>query len=453
MNLHHLLQQRAAAHRPIRIALIGAGKFGSMFLAQARLTPGFHVAIVADLNVAKARESLKTTGWAAEQFAARDLGQALKTGATWVTDDSAAIFAAPEIEVVIDATGHPPAGIRHARAARRSGKHMVMVNVEADALAGPLLAAEAAEAGTVYSLAYGDQPALIAEMVDWARACGFPVIAAGKGTKYLPSYHDLTPDDVWNHYGLTAEEAAAGGMNAQMFNSFMDGTKSAIEMAAVANACDLAPAPGGLVFPPVGCDELAEVLKPKADGGVLERKGQVEVISSLQRDGSPVERDLRWGVYVVFEAPSDYAKRCFKEYGLATDASGRYAAMYKPYHLIGLELGISVAHAALNGQPTGTARGWRGDVVATAKRDLKAGETLDGEGGYTVWGKLSPASDSLAAGALPLGLAQGVTLTRAVAKGQSLAWDDVAVDAANDTVTARREMERRFAAVVEQAAE
>ncbi|HEY9547888.1 MAG TPA: flagellar biosynthesis protein FlgA, partial [Kiloniellaceae bacterium] len=363
MNLHHLLQGRAAAGRPVRIALIGAGKFGSMFLAQARLTPGFHVTIVADLNVAKAREALATTGWPAEQVAAADLAAALKSGTTWVTDDSAAIFAAAEIEVVIDATGHPPAGIRHARLARQSGKHMVMVNVEADALAGPLLAAEAAEAGVVYSLAYGDQPALIAEMVDWARACGFPIVAAGKGTKYLPSYHDLTPDDVWKHYGITAEEAAAGGMNAQMFNSFMDGTKSAIEMAAVANACDLSPAPGGLAFPPVGCDNLAEALRPAAEGGVLHCKGQVEVVSSLQRDGSPVARDLRWGVYVVFEAPSDYAKRCFKEYGLATDASGRYAAMYKPYHLIGLELGISVAQAALHRQPTGTARGWRGDVV------------------------------------------------------------------------------------------
>lgn len=453
MNLHHLLQGRAAAGRPVRIALIGAGKFGSMFLAQARLTPGFHVAIVADLNVAKAREALAATGWPADQVAAADLGAALKTGAIWVTDDSAAIFAAAEIEVVIDATGHPPAGIRHARLARQSGKHMVMVNVEADALAGPLLAAEAAEAGVVYSLAYGDQPALIAEMVDWARACGFPIVAAGKGTKYLPSYHDLTPDDVWKHYGITAEEAAAGGMNAQMFNSFMDGTKSAIEMAAVANACDLSPAPGGLAFPPVGCDNLAEALRPAAEGGVLHCKGQVEVVSSLQRDGSPVARDLRWGVYVVFEAPSDYAKRCFKEYGLATDASGRYAAMYKPYHLIGLELGISVAQAALHRQPTGTARGWRGDVVATAKRDLKAGETLDGEGGYTVWGKLCPAAASLAAGFLPLGLAQGVKLARPVAKGASLVWSDVVVDANDATVRCRREMERRFAGLTEQAAE
>ncbi len=453
MNLHHLLQARAADKRPIRIALIGAGKFGSMFLAQARLTPGFHVAIIADLDVQKARQSLRSTGWSDEQFQAGDLDAALRDGSTWVTEDAGAIFAAPQIDVVIDATGHPPAGIRHARLARQNGKHMVMVNVEADALAGPLLAAEAAEAGLVYSMAYGDQPALIAEMVDWARACGFPVVAAGKGTKYLPSYHDLTPDDVWQHYGITPEDAAKGGMNPQMFNSFMDGTKSAIEMAAVANACGLSPAPGGLVFPPVGCDDLAEALRPKTDGGLLDLKGQVEVISSLQRDGSPVERDLRWGVYVVFEAPSDYARRCFAEYGLATDSSGRYAAMYKPYHLIGLELGISVAHAALHGQPTGAARDWRGDVVATAKRDLKPGETLDGEGGYTVWGKLAPAAESLRAGCLPLGLAQGVTLARPVAKGQSLTWEDVIIDAEDATLRCRREMEQRFAGLLEAAAE
>ena len=294
---------------------------------------------------------------------------------------------------------------------------------------------------------------LIAEMVDWARSCGFPVIAAGKGTKYLPSYHELTPDDVWDHYGITAEEAAKGGMNAQMFNSFMDGTKSAIEMAAVANACGLTPARDGLEFPPVSCDELAEVLKPRGEGGVLAHKGQVEVISSLERDGRAIERDLRWGVYVVFEAPTDYARRCFREYGLATDSSGRYAAMYKPYHLIGLELGISVAHAALHGQATGTARDWRGDVVATAKRDLKAGETLDGEGGYTVWGRLCPAADSLSGGYLPLGLAQGVKLARPVAKGKRLTWKDVEIVANDATVACRREMEQRFAAGLGAAAE
>src|SRR4029077_1936637 len=265
-------------------------------------------------------------------------------------------------------------------------KHIVMVNVEADVLAGPLLAEEARAKGTVYSLAYGDQPALTCEIVDWARACGFEVVAAGKGTKYLPAYHAVTPDDVWQHYGLTSDEARSGGMNPQMFNSFLDGTKSAIEMAAIANASGLAVPEDGLGFPPCGVDDLPEVLRPKSAGGVLAQEGMVEVVSCLERDGRPGFRDLRWGVYVVLRAPTAYARGCFAQYGLKTDASGWYAAMYKPYHLIGLELGISVLSAALRGEPTGQPQGWLGDVVAVAKRSLRAGEILDGEGGYTVWG-------------------------------------------------------------------
>lgn len=444
MNLYRLLQERAAAGRPVRAGLIGAGKFGAMFLAQARLTPGLHVMAVADLDPARARQTLLTTGWQEERFAA-NLAQALESETTHITDDATALIAADGLEVVIDATGDPPAGIRHARLCCQEGKHVVMVNVEADALAGPLLAQEAAQAGLVYSLAYGDQPALICEMVDWARACGLPVVAAGKGTKYLPVYHGSTPDTVWGHYGLTPEQAAAGGMNPQMFNSFLDGTKSAIEMAAVANATGLTPAPDGLAFPPCGVDDLATVLRPEAAGGQLHHKGQVEVISSLARDGTPVFRDLRWGVYVVFEAPSDYTARCFSEYGLVTDVSGRYSATYKPFHLIGLELGISVLSAALRGEATGAATGFRGDAVATAKRDMAADERLDGEGGYTVWGKLLPAADSLATQALPIGLAKDVTLTRPVAAGALVTWRDVAIDDGDEAICARRAMERQFA--------
>ena len=444
MNLAAKLRARAEAGRPVRIGLIGAGKFGSMFLAQAPRTPGFHVAAIADLSPRRACEALERVGWLREQYQAASIADAVKRGATFVTDDAAAMIAASGIEVVIDATGHPPSGIRHALLCCAEGKHIVMVNVEADVLAGPLLARRAAAAGIVYSMAYGDQPALIAELVDWARAAGFDVVAAGKGTKYLPAYHASTPDTVWGHYGLTAEAAELGGMNPQMFNSFLDGTKSAIEMAAVANATGLVPAPEGLGFPACGVDDLPRLLKPKSDGGVLARKGQVEVISSLERDGRPVFRDLRWGVYVTFEAPSDYVRRCFAEYGLVTDPSGRYAAMYKPYHLIGLELGISVASAALRGEATGAATGFRGDAVATAKRDLRPGEALDGEGGYTVYGKLMPAGDSLALGALPIGLAQGVTLIRAVMAGAPLRWADVAADESDQAVQVRREMEALF---------
>jgi predicted homoserine dehydrogenase-like protein len=430
MNLFSLLQTR---NKPVRVALIGAGKFGSMFLAQVPHVPGLEVPVIVDLDPQRARDACKTVGWDADRIAAT----------SFVTDGAKAV--AGDVDVIVEATGNPAVGIRHARAAIAAGKHIVMVNVEADVLAGPLLADEARKAGVVYSLAYGDQPALTAEMVDWARATGFRVVAAGKGTKYLPAYHDVTPDGVWQHYGLTAAEAQSAGMNPQMFNSFLDGTKSAIEMAAIANATGLDVPSEGLKFPPCGVDDLPHVMRPRQSGGVLERSGVVEVVSSLERDGRPVFRDLRWGVYVVLEAPNDYAADCFKQYGLKTDASGRYAAMYKPYHLIGLELNISVLSAALRKEPTGQPQGFRGDVAAIAKRDLRAGEMLDGEGGYTVWGKLMPAQTSLTVGALPIGLAHRVKLVRDIAHGAVVRWSDVEVDAGNETVKVRKQMEAMFA--------
>ena len=432
MNLSHLLNARRAAGKPVRVALIGAGKFGSMFLSQVPHTPGLEVPVIVDLDPERAREACRTVGW----------NNSLTAATTFSADAAKAISG--NIEVIVEATGNPAAGIRHARAAIAAGKHIVMVNVEADVLAGPLLAEEARKAGVVYSLAYGDQPALTAEMVDWARATGFRVVAAGKGTKYLPVYHDVTPADVWSHYGLTAGEAQSAGMNPQMFNSFLDGTKSAIEMAAIANATGLEVPAGGLLFPPCGVDDLPHVMRPHDKGGVLEKSGVVEVVSSLERDGRPVFRDLRWGVYVVLEAPNDYAADCFRQYGLKTNSSGRYAAMYKPYHLIGLELNISILSAALRQEPTGQPHGFRGDVASVAKRNLRGGEMLDGEGGYTVWGKLMPAAASLAADALPIGLAHRVRLKSDIAHGAVVRWSDVEIEANDDTIKTRRAMEASF---------
>jgi predicted homoserine dehydrogenase-like protein len=427
MSLQDKLAARAAAGKPVRVGLIGAGKFGSMFLAQVPTIAGLEVVVIADLDCERAKAACRTVGWDAARIAR-----------THFTDRGTD---ACEADVVIEATGNPAAGIAHALAAVDAGKHIVMVNVEADALAGWLLAERARRRGVVYSMAYGDQPALIAEMVDWARSAGFMVAAAGKGTKYLPFYHTVTPDEVWAHYGLTAAEAKAAGMNPQMFNSFLDGTKSAIEMAAVANACGLDVPAGGLQFPACGVDDLAHVLRPRALGGALDRDGMVEVVSSLERDGRNVFRNLRWGVYVVLNAPNDYAAACFKQYGLPTDTTGRYAAMYKPFHLIGLELSISVLNAALRGEATGATRAWRGDVATVAKRALKAGETLDGEGGYTVYGKLVPAARSLAERALPLGLAHNVRLINDIAADATVRWSDVAIDANAPAVRVRREAE------------
>ena len=444
MNLYQLLNQQAESGKPLHVGLIGAGKFGSMFLAQAQRMPGVHLMAVADLAPERAREALRRCSWHDEQFGAGSFAEASKRGTTFVTDDAMVLIAADGLEIVIDATGNPAAGIQHVLACCKHGKHIIIVNIEADALAGPLLARRAKDAGIIYSLAYGDQPALICELVDWARAAGFEVIAAGKGTKYLPEYHASTPDTVWGHYGFTEEMVKTGDFNAQMFNSFLDGTKSAIEMAAVANATGLTAPKQGLSFPPCGADELPQVLRPKSAGGVLEHSGMVEVVSSLKRDGTPVARDLRWGVYVVFAAQNDYVARCFKEYGLMTDDSGRYAAMYKPYHLIGLELGISVASVGLRSEPTGAPKDFRGDVVASAKRDLKAGEMLDGEGGYTVYGKLMPARDSLLLSGLPIGLAHGVKLKKSIRAGTPLTWNDVGVNEDSPAVRFRREMEEKF---------
>ena len=434
MNLYRLLQKRADAGKPVRVGLIGAGKFGSMFLSQVPSTNGIEVAAIADLAPDRARQACRNVGWDEARIAA-----------TRFTDDAMKMMEAADVEVVVEATGHAPAGIAHARKAIAEGKHIVMVNVEADVLAGPLLARDAESAGTVYSMAYGDQPALICEQVDWARSCGFKVIAAGKGTKYMPEYHASTPDTVWGYYGLTPEQAKIGGMNPQMFNSFLDGTKSGIEMAAVANATGLTPPPDGLAFPPCGTDELANMMRP-GNLGALHHSGQVEVVSSIHRDGSAVKNDLRWGVYVAFEAPNDYAARCFEEYGVVTDPSGRITALYRPFHLIGLELNVSILSAALRGEPTGVANGFRGDVVSTAKRDLRAGETLDGEGGACVWGKLMTAADSLRVGGLPIGLANRVPLTRDVAAGKPVTWDDIRIDTTDAAYRYRRAMEAAFPA-------
>jgi predicted homoserine dehydrogenase-like protein len=444
VNLHALLLERKAAGRPVTVGLIGAGKFGTMFLTQARLTQGLHVVGVADINVARAKDQLKTAGWPVAQYASALVGDALKSGGTIVTENAEALITSPEIEVIVEATGIPGAGIAHCLRAIQNGKHIVMVNVEADALAGPLLARRAKEAGVVYSLAWGDQPALICEHVDWARAAGFKVIAAGKGTRYEPHYHQSNPDNVWDILDKYLKITDRNSINPKMFNSFVDGTKSGIEMTAVCNATGLVPQSDGLAFPPATRFELAEICKPKSAGGTLEKEGVTEVVSSVYRDGRNVPHDLALGTYVVFEGETDYARRCFSEYAMLQDKSGRYATLYRPIHMIGLELGVSVASAALRKEPTGAPNGFRSDVVATTKKSLKKGEMLDGEGGFCVWGKQTPADRSLDEGLLPLGLAHNVKLKRDIAEGAAVKWADVEYDPNDTAVKVRREMEAAF---------
>lgn len=444
MNLYAKLQKRQAEGKPVRIGLIGAGKFGSMYLAQVPRTPGVHLVGIADLSPANARTNLARVGWKPEQSSASSFDEAIRLGNTCVTDDWQALVRHPQIEIIVECTGNPVAAVEHILAAFEHRKHVVNVTVEADAFCGPLLASKAAQAGLVYSLAYGDQPALICDLVDWARAAGFSVVAAGRGHKWLPHFSESTPETVWGHYGLSPETARIGGLNPKMFNSFLDGSKPSIESTAVCNATGLTAPPDGLLYPPASVDDIPFVCRPIAEGGVLHSKGQVEVISSLEKDGRVIPYDIRFGVFVVFEGETEYIRNCFKEYMVRTDPSGRYACLYKRWHLIGLEVGISVASVAVRGESTGAATCWNADVVATAKRDLKPGEMLDGEGGYTVWGKLFQAQKSHAAGGLPLGLAHEVKVLRPVKKGQSLTWADVAIDENLPAYKVRREMEAMF---------
>jgi predicted homoserine dehydrogenase-like protein len=433
MYLHNAISKRVDENNPVKVALIGAGKFGSMFLSQVPTTAGLDVAVIADLKPENAIKACKNVGWSNELIKK-----------TKFVDEAIKAINLAEVDVVIEATGFPAAGIEHARQAFQNGKHIIMVNVEADVLAGAALVKEAKSAGVIYSMAYGDQPALTAEIVEWARASGFSVTSAGKGTRYQPVYHQSTPDTVWDYYGLSHEEAKKAGMNPKMFNSFLDGTKSGLEMAAIANACDLKVPTNGLLFPPCGMDDLANILKPKKYGGLLEENGQVEVVSSLERDGRPVFKDLRWGVYAVLEAPNDYAASCFKQYGMNTDDTGQFSAMYKPFHLIGMELNISIFSAALLNQATGQTQKFTGDVVSTSKRNLKKGEILDGEGGSTVWGKLVSSNLSLSIEALPIGLAHSVKLKNDVKQNEIVKWSDVEFSLNDPAIAYRRSMETDF---------
>ena len=444
MNFYPLLKQRQQDGNPVKVGVIGAGKFSSMFLSQVRLTPGMQLVGIAELDGKKAKESLARTGWLdeASSFADKvdDINDTARTGKVAITSDALELINA-DLDVILEITGNPEVGTIHAVSAIDAQKHVVMVNVEADCLLGASLSRRAQKQGVIYSMAYGDQPALIAEQLDWARTVGFEVVCTGKGTRFQPEYHFSTPETVWGYYGFSEERVAGGDYNAQMFNSFLDGSKSAIEMCAVANGSGLIPQKGGLKFPPVDIDDLADVLKPEVDGGILEHSGTVEVIASENRDGSPVAKDLRWGVYVVFKAPTGYVERCFQEYGMKTDASGKYSALYRPYHYIGLELGISAASAVLREEATGCAQQFLADVASIAKKDLNPGDVLDGEGGYTVFGKLKRAEESVSENVLPLGLTGRARVIKSVKKGELLTYDHVELNTKSLAYSLRKELE------------
>jgi len=409
----------------INIAFIGCGKFISMFLSQYNQLKKIKIDTIVDLDIERAKSNCIKSGLKKETVEIINFVNSLDN------------ILNRDIEIFIEATGNPIAGTQHAYKVIQSKKNIIMVNVEADVLCGKYLSDLAKENNVIYSMAYGDQPSLILEQIEWARLNGFFVTCAGKGTKYHPSFEYSTPENVWNNYGMTAGEAKNAGMNPKMFNSFVTGDKSSIEMAAVANASGLKCPKNGLTYPPVGVYDIANKLIPKENGGLIDHEGQVEVISSIDRNKIQIENDLRWGVYIVIKAQNNYVKDCFKEYGMVTDNSGEYSAIWRPYHYVGLELAQSIYSIALDKKSTGHTKFFNADVVSIAKKDLSSGEILDGEGGFTSRGRLVTSKNSVDSNFLPLGLSDGAKTKKSIKKDEFIKIDDVEINWNQEVLKAR----------------
>ena len=409
----------------INIAFIGCGKFISMFLSQYNQLKKIKIDTIIDLDIERAKSNCIKSGLNKDTVEKINFVNSLDN------------ILNRKIDIYIEATGNPIAGTQHACKVIQAKKDIIMVNVEADVLCGKYLSDLAKENNVIYSMAYGDQPSLILEQIEWARLNGFFVTCAGKGTKYHPSFEYSTPENVWDNYGYTSEQAKKAGMNPKMFNSFVTGDKSSIEMAAVVNASGLKCPENGLTYPPVGVCDIANKLIPKDKGGYIDHEGQVEVISSIDRNKIQIENDLRWGVYVVIKAQNNYVKNCFKEYGMVTDKSGDYSAIWRPYHYVGLELAQSIYSIALDKKPTGHTKFFNADIVSVAKKNLSQGEILDGEGGFASRGKLITSKNSVENNFLPLGLSDGVKVKRSIKKDEFIKINDVEINWNKEVLKAR----------------
>jgi homoserine dehydrogenase len=397
-----------------------------MFLAQYNHLDKIQIDSIVDLNIDQAKKNCSNSGLDETTISEINFSKSFDE----ILDRN--------IEIFIEATGNPIVGTIHATNIIKNKKHVILVNVEADITCGKYLSDIAKENGVICSMAYGDQPSLIIEQIEWARLNGFSVVCAGKGTKYHPTFEYSTPDTVWGHYGLTKERAEKqSGMNPKMFNSFLCGDKSAIEMCAVSNAANLKCPSNGLTFPPIGVYDIAKKLIPKQEGGLIEFDGQVEVISSIDLNKNDIPNDLRWGVYIVIKAKNEYVKNCFKDYGMVTDSSGNYSAIWRPYHYIGLELAQSIYSIALDNRATGFTKKYNADVASYAKKDLKIGDKLDGEGGFCARGKLITSQKSKDEKILPLGLTDNAILKKNINKDQVIKLEDVELNLPKEVIEAR----------------
>ena len=430
--LRERLEARVASGRPVTVALAGAGRFGTSVAAQISQIEGLRLAAVADPNARNAAEALRAAGWVDGQWqrceSPAKSRAALAEGAAVLAPDAEALESAP-IEVFVDATGIPDVAARNAWGALRQGRHVVMVTVEADVSCGWVLAREARRQGVVYTLAAGDQPVAIMELFDWAKALGLQVVAVGRGTRRYPADRHGDPELALSRLGYDVEAAERLRLNSQMYNSFRDGTKAQIEMCAVSNMTGLPPDRRGMHEPSAGLNDLPDLFAPASKGGLLESTGVVDLANGVGPDGeSELSENIADGVWAVATSADAHIREDMRIHGTRVSADGQRMALFREYHLCGIETPLSIAQAALLGASSGLPlEAPTSEVLAYAKRDLQPGDTLDGSGGRLVYGLIDEAETLQAEGVLPLGLAYGARVSEAVAADQPIPAGSVEV--------------------------
>lgn len=426
------LEARASAERPVTVALAGAGRFGTSIAAQIAQMDGLRLAAVADPNAENGAEALRAAGWANDQWRRCDsttaAQAAVEAGNAALAPDADALASAP-IEVFVDATGIPDVAARNAWEALGQGRHVVMVTVEADVSCGWALAREARRQGVVYSLAAGDQPIGIMELFDWAATLGLEPVAVGRGTRLYPHDRHGDADQALERLGYDADTASRLRLNAQMYNSFRDGTKSQIEMCAVSNMTGLPPDRRGMHEPSAGLDELPNLFAPRDAGGLLRHTGVVDLANAVAPDGrSDMPEHIATGVWAVVTCGDERVREDLRIHGTRVSRDADRVLLFREYHLCGVETPLSIAQAALLGASSGEPRDTpTAEVLAYAKRDLQPGDTLDGSGGRLVYGLIDRAEAVSADGVLPLGLAYGAAVREPVAADQPIPMDAVRV--------------------------
>lgn len=439
-----LLAQRAAEGRPIRVGIIGAGKFGAALVAQISYMRGMVTSVVADINANRARNAYVHSGVPTDALryaeTVDEMNDAVRSGIPVVAEDGLLVTACDMIDVVVEATGVPEVGARMAYHALAHRKHLVMVNVETDVTVGPILRRMADAAGVVYTLVDGDQPGVTMNMVEWARALGFEIVAAGRGTIFYADDRQGTPETVPARFGFSSEMIARRTINLKMYNSFRDGSKAQIEMTALANAAGLVPDVRGMHEPSVNLADIPRRFSLREEGGLLSQHGVVELANSIAEDGKTMLPDpLKMGVFVVIRTEHPFIQEDLASYYLYPGGNNHNYLLYRPYHLVAVEAPISIAKAALYGQPTAAAAPTpTAEVITVAKRDLKAGEVLDGSGGYTVNGLCEKAVIARAENLLPLGLADGAIMKQDVPQGTAITYDMVTLNEDSFVVKLRR---------------